>query len=248
MAIQCFGATLKGISPLTLGAPVLANKSHDLYGEYEAANKAAAVKKLSTTERQRRLEAVRDIEFMAKLHYVEKLGPVIPNETIHAAFQEAATAVRLGATMRRAFRIILGPFPIKYKGPRTPAAMLKEGNRKKFLHTVIVKTQGAQKYLVPATYPCFAAGWEVDIAFTYDDTQIDHASLVGILIYLGKCVGLGSFRQKGFGRFEVSNVIKKLEGGVTQLDALADLKAAIANRKAEKVEEDEEEESLEAAQ
>jgi hypothetical protein len=232
MAVKYFEADLVGISPLLIGDKTLANPFHPLYLEYQDATEAAKAKQLDAKEKMRRLLVVSDIEFRAKLHTQDGLGPVIPSRVLHSAFYEAATPVRKGTAMKKAFRAIMGPFKLQYEGPRDTEVMLSKKWRKKFVSIDTITTpMGA---VVPCTHPCFEAGWKTTICFTYDDKDVDKQCVEAFLIYLGKQVGIGSRRKHGFGRFEVVRVLHVMPEDIKRADPLTALKAAINQSAAKK--------------
>jgi hypothetical protein len=134
-----------------------------------------------------------ELEFLGSLYMGEK-GPVIPGHCIDAVMLKAAKRSKEGPMVKAGLWCEENP-PLKYKGPKDPEALYKDG---RFTDQRMVRVQQNK---VLRTRPRFDE-WGLDVTITYDTEVIpDEATVDQWMATAGSYVGLCEWAPR-LGRFE----------------------------------------------
>jgi hypothetical protein len=140
---------------------------------------------------------IADVEWRGGLYWDEG-GAYIPTENLVACLREAATAWKLGESVRRAVIPIEAQVPLVYEGPKTLDALAK---RPEFRLRKAVKNTGGGT--IVRTRPRFLK-WSLAFEVEVDESELSLEDFGRIAERAGRLVGLGDARKIGYGRFTVT--------------------------------------------
>lgn len=183
--------TISGVTPLMMHSDRLANPM-DVYSRKL---KSLTSKRLKTDEDH---EAISRAEFEGGLYYREGVGVYIPARNLFKAIVEGGKLIKKGTAIQRYVYIVEENLPLIYDGPRTPAALYKEG-------FVDIRTVGNQNARVVRTRPLFTPPWGVTATIGYEASGINPDDIRACIVHAGQSIGLGDYRpgKSGgtFGKF-----------------------------------------------
>jgi hypothetical protein len=137
-------------------------------------------------------EEMARIEFLGGL-YLSEDGPIIPAHAIESTLVNAAKKRKEGVIAKSGM-FCDAHARLEYDGPRIAEELWKDGG---FKASNLVRVDRAR---VMRTRPCFKE-WSTVISVTYDDEQLNLATLDEWVKIAGSIIGLLEWRPK-FGRFE----------------------------------------------
>jgi len=140
-----------------------------------------------------RLEMAR-IEFEGGLYYDEVLGPNIPQHVLFSAVVAGAKMDKNGQKVIGGVTFDPGPYPLIYKGPRTPAKLWADGG---FTDMRSVRVGQAK---VDRTRALFRE-WSFEAVAELDPSVIEFYEFEIAVAKAGKFKGVGDYRQL-YGRFD----------------------------------------------
>lgn len=198
MGIQQIRFELTGTTPLLLQSERTANPLEPVVKEIRKYTSKKAKDKTDADH-----AAVFRLEFEGAFYdgtAFDELGPYLPATNIQACVRDAAKHQRKGATVVRSLHVVEEAVKIEYEGPRTIEALW---NEQRFVDIRGVRVGRAK---VMRCRPIFEE-WRAAVTLMYESEMLNRESLIDIVTYAGKYVGLGNFRPT-YGRFD-ANVIKK---------------------------------------
>ena len=181
---------LVGDTPLIMHADTMVDPFHPLTKE----KKKLTSKKSNKTEDD--LHRIDEIEWIAGLYFVDKLGPVIPGANIDRMIVDAAKRTKNGAKAKMGLQASEDYFPLQYDGPREVKALAADP---RFSFRKSIK-QGMTRIM--RVRPWFHT-WTLDVSVDYDEKIFDRDDLVGFFSDAGRYVGLCDWRPR-YGRFSVA--------------------------------------------
>jgi len=187
--MQTTTVRIKGTAPLLMHNGQLADPMNEMTRAL-----SEAVKNAKKAKTDAAYATMQKAEFMGGLYLNEKLEPCIPGEVLEGTICEGAKKFKQGKDVKAGLMVV-GNFPLIYKGPRDPEKMWKTGAFHKTLGVIIGRNR------VMRTRPMFV-GWEVEFAVTFNEELINPKDVLKFLRKSGAEVGIGDYRPR-YGRFEV---------------------------------------------
>ena len=130
---------------------------------------------------------------MGGLYLDEKLEPCIPGEMLEGTILGGAKKFKQGVDVKAGLMVV-GNFPLIYKGPRDPEVMWKSGSYHRTLGVIVGRNR------IMRTRPMFI-GWEVEFTVTFNEDLINPKDVFKFLRKSGAEVGIGDYRPSHLGTF-----------------------------------------------
>lgn len=140
------------------------------------------------------------VEWMGGLYYEPQMGPFIPSEMIEAMIKAGAKLSKAGKLAEACVVCSEERYPLKYKGPRDVAALLKD---QRFHDRRSIRVQQNR---VVRTRPRFN-DWGCEFTLSLTPGRLNPEQVKTALDDAGLYVGLGDYRPK-FGRFRVESFVE----------------------------------------
>lgn len=189
MARERTEARLRGVTPLVMHAPVLADPMHPLSRELR--------KYTSTRSKTAEIHTIiRHLQLMSGLWLDSRERPCIPARAVMAVMIEAARARKRGKAMERGV-VVTGDAVLEYDGPKTPAEIAADPG----MGLVVPVNVGKNKVI--RSRPIFRT-WAATVAIDHDIDIVSRDDILETLRYAGEYIGIGDGRSRlGYGRFSV---------------------------------------------
>ena len=180
---------LTGVTPLVMHNPRLADPYDPIAKEI-----SALLRKRPRTEED--AAQVARLEFLGGLYYDNDVGIHLPAWSFVRCCENAAKITRRGTTLLRAVALVTDRAPVRYDGPKEPAA-LWANETFRWRTGVVVKRDRIQRMR-----PIFRQ-WALDVELELQTDVLDESAFLEIAALAGRVAGLGTSRKLGYGRFSV---------------------------------------------